>query len=121
MLPDPWPALVMALAAYRLARLVGWDDFPPIHRLRARITGEQTVTSGSINSRMGVTNERPEVSVEWRRPVLAHFISCAFCQGFWISAAVYTAWLFYPTQLMYGLAPFALSGAVGIIARNLDP
>lgn len=112
MIPDPWVALVLALGAFRVARLIGWDDLPPIAKLRARLTGE-------------VIRYMPTASTEpvyaWGRPLLAHFLACPYCQGFWVSVAVYGSWLVSERVTLYALAPFALSAAVGIIARRLDP
>lgn len=121
MLPSPWVGLVLALAVYRLCRLVGWDDFPPVVRVRAWATGCEVVTIGSHNARQGLTGEQVERSFRYRRATLAHFLSCPFCFGFWAGVCVYVAWLYEPTWVLYGAAPFALSGAVGIISKQLDP
>ena len=117
MIPHPWPAVVLALAAYRLVRLIGWDDLPPIARTRAWLTGEEWNASTNVGWSLNV----PDAAVTYRRPVLAHFLHCAFCQGFWVSAGVYAAWLVWPHAMMYGCYPLATSGAVGLIAKNLDP
>lgn len=121
MIPGPWVAVLLVLAAFRLVRLIGWDDLPIIERARGRLT-LQTL-------RHDMTKDRDRPIVTYRRPVLAHFLGCAFCQGFWTSAAVYLAWILagHPgaahthSALFYALMPFALSSAVGLIARNLDP
>lgn len=121
MIPHPWPALVLALGTYRVVRLIGWDDLPPVLRLRRWITGEQSQVSASTNTSLGLTNELPQVVYWWKRPTLAHFLGCAYCQGFWVGLAVYGAWIVWPRPSLYALAPFALNGIVGIVARNLDP
>lgn len=106
MIPDGLPLLILILGAYRLTRLVGWDEFPLVAKLRDRVTGKRGVEGG----------------VEYHeRPVLEHFLTCPFCVGFWISAAVYVAWLSAPRPTLYAVTPFAISGAVGLIAKNLDP
>jgi hypothetical protein len=110
MLPSAWVGLVLALAAFRLCRLIGWDDLPPIVRFRNRITGADFIRT---------TEPTPGYWV-FKRPLLAHFLGCAFCLGFWISAAVYTTWRFWPVACIYACAPFALSTAVGLLAKNLD-
>lgn len=122
MIPHPWVALVLALGACRVTRLVGWDDLPPIVRVRAWVTGQRwQTTSASVNAGMGLTNEPTERVAVYRRPLLAHFIACPYCQGFWVCVLVYVAWLLAPTETVYGLAPFALSTFVGTWARMLDP
>lgn len=120
MIPSTWAGVVMALGVYRIVRLIGWDDLPPIAAARARLTGERVVLRGSLNAHAGVTNEMPTAVWEYDRPLLAHFISCGYCIGFWISALVYIAWRFSPSWTMTVLATFALSGIVGLIAKNLD-
>lgn len=122
MLPSPWIALVLALAVFRLCRLAGWDDFPPVVRARAWAVGAELSQPQSANQAMRLTNEpTPEAEWRYRRPLLAHLIACAYCLGFWISFFAYGAWLLTPRWTLYALAPWALSAAVGIIARTLDP
>lgn len=121
MVPGPWAAVVLVLAAFRISRLVGWDDLPPVARLRAWMVGEEVTRAGSTNARLGLTDEEPEEVVTYRRETLNHFIHCAFCFGAWVSAALYILWLWFPTETMYAVVPFALSAAVGLVAKNLDP
>lgn len=121
MIPGPWVALVLTLGAFRLTRLAGWDTFPPVARARAWLTGEHVVHSTSANMAMGVTGELPGYEYRYRRRLLAELLHCAFCAGFWVALAAYLAWRFEPRWTLYLLAPFALSAAVGLIARNLDP
>ena len=113
MIPSPWVGLLMALAVFRLTRLVGWDDFPPVARLRARATGMREHYDSTI--------DRDHPIIRHKHPMLEHWLGCPYCVGFWIGLAVYLLWLFFPTEVMYGCMPFALNGAVGIIARMLDP
>jgi hypothetical protein len=112
MLPSPFAFLVLALAAFRLTRLVGWDEFPPAVRARQALTGETV--------HHNVTDSQGPI-YRWRRPTLAKFLACPYCVGFWIGLAVYLLWVFLPTQTFYAALPLALSAAVGITARMLDP
>lgn len=97
---------MLILGAYRLTRLAGWDEFPLAVRVRDWITGKRGVEGG----------------VEYhKRPLLEHLLGCPFCIGFWISSAVYVAWLSAPRPTLYAVTPLAISGAVGLIAKNLDP
>lgn len=160
MMPHTMAAIVLALGAYRLTRLGGWDDWPPIYKLRAWIIGERWVPvslppcwktelersfESSLASAMAEpivdpdvparsipspqppelpgkqpTSEVSQVRAAYDRPLLAHLVHCPFCLGWWVSLAVYIAWLLEPRWTLYAVAPFALSGAVGIIAKNLD-
>lgn len=102
MIPGPWQFVLLALSAYRLTRLVGWDDLPPILHARAWLLGWD-----------------PELGACKRR-LLTELFSCAFCLGFWISLAVYGCWLAFPTETLYAAVLLALSAVVGLIAKNLD-
>lgn len=121
MIPQPWTAVVLTLGAYRLTRLFGWDDFPWIEMARDWLTGMYTTAPRSINMTMQITNEIPEMTIAYRRPLVAALFACPFCLGFWISAATYIAWYFQPYWTLVVVAPFALSAAVGLTARRLDP
>jgi hypothetical protein len=114
-IPSPWVALVLVLAAFRLTRLVGWDDLPPVARARARALGE------SVVARSRPAGQDDEYVYLYRRPLLAHLVHCAFCLGFWAAVVVYVAWLLEPRPTLYVCAPFAIGAAVGLIAKNLDP
>lgn len=100
----PWPiwfqVAVLILGSFRLTRLVGWDDLPPVARARAWLLGA-----------------RPNGT--YRRPLLAHFVHCPFCVGFWIGLAVIVSWWLW-TPVVIILAPFALNTIVGLTAKNLD-
>lgn len=113
MIPSPWVALVVALAGYRLQRLAGWDDFPPVARLRLWVTGGHEYYNATEN--------RDGSIIRYRRPLLSHFLGCAFCLGFWIAVALYVAWRLEPTWTVTCCAPLGLSAAIGLIAKNLDP
>ncbi len=123
MIPSALTMLVMMLAAYRLTRLVGWDDFPLARKTRAWATGETWTDDGAEVELPGKTPDSnvEGIRVAYSRPLLAHLVHCPFCVGFWISLATYLAWLTAPTVTMYGMMPFAISGAVGLVAKNLDP
>lgn len=129
MIPGPWATVMLALAAYRLTRLIGWDDLPPVEWLRARLVGEEQLHVGSGNQQLGLTADRLEPRVSFRRPTLNHFVHCAFCQGFWTAAALYGAWVAaghpgaepWRSWCLWGVSPLALGALVGLTAKNLDP
>lgn len=121
MIPSPWIGVVLALAAFRATRLIGWDDFPPVARARAWVTGCEARSQSTSNTAMGLTGDQPQITWTYRRPLLAHMLGCGYCLGFWVSLVTYLAWVWFPTETLYIAAPFALSGAVGITSRMLDP
>lgn len=121
MIPSPWVAFVLLIAAFRISRFIGWDTFPPIVRARDWVTGARTVTRGTQAARTGMSGDKLEVDVEYRWEWLDELFRCAYCLGFWVSLAVYLGWVFAPTKTLYVAAVAALSGGVGIMARWLDP
>jgi hypothetical protein len=138
-IPDPWAAVVLVFGAYRLTRLFGWDDWPPIYRVRAWATGERWVPEAFADppewpAPLVAPTEEPvempgktpesevsDVRVAYSRPTFAHLVHCPFCLGWWVSLATYAAWNLSAGWTLWLIAPFALSGAVGLLARNLDP
>lgn len=119
MIPSPWVSVVLLLAIFRIVRLAGWDNFPPVVLLRGRLTGAQVRTSSVEGGRV----------VAHRRPLLSHYLGCAYCSGFWTSVLVYAVWvaagspgaIAADSWVFYPLVPFAFSAGVGIVARMLDP
>jgi hypothetical protein len=99
----PLAFVIVALGAFRLTRLVGWDTITA--PLRARLLGADDAGKP--------TRPRPR----WGA---AAFVHCAWCVGFWISVAAYAAWEFWPDATLIVMAPLAISAVVGVVAKNLD-
>lgn len=138
-MPSPFVALIIALAAFRLTRLAGWDDFPLAVKIRAWATGEHWVRIENVPegaekvegtqrvdaAELGIPGKLPyspvgSVRPAYRRPVIEHLVRCPWCIGFWICVGTWLAWLAWH-DVIYGMAPFALSSFVGLTAKNLDP
>jgi hypothetical protein len=149
--PSPWPAILLALAVFRLTRLAGWDDLTI--RIRRSITGMsdqghhqfaeqvdhlrqqgldpwdcESVTAAIIDQRAREGNPvRVGEVVDWKvaigstRFYLSKMIRCPWCIGFWISLAVWAAWLVVPSVVVGLSVPLAFSATTGLIAKNLDP
>lgn len=115
MIPHPWVGVVLALAAFRATRLLGWDDLLPIARARKWALGE------SVHARSRPAGADDVYIYSYRWPVLAELVHCPFCLGFWVSLVTYLAWVFEPRWTLYACVPLALSAAVGLLAKNLDP
>lgn len=99
-IPEPWPAVVLALATFRITRLIGWDD------LTAPFRG--WVVGWSENG----DHER-----QWAFALL----SCPWCVGWWVSLLAALGWYASPHWAILVALPFALSAVVGLCARWLDP
>jgi hypothetical protein len=126
-LPAVWPALVLALAAFRLTRLAGWDDITA--SLRARATG---LTDAEYNAWAALIwewqqegrdpweNVSPAPPVGRFRFKLAQLVRCPWCVGFWVSGLVYAAWRAESGVTLAVSSWFALSAIVGLVAKHLD-
>lgn len=91
--PGWWEALLLALAAFRLWKLLADDAI--LDRWRDRIMDG---------------HEK-----------LEEFVLCPWCLGFWITLAGWAAWQAWPHATLVAATPFALSGAVGLIATHRNP
>lgn len=112
--PGPWEFVLLALGAFRLSRLIGWDTITA--GLRERITGFTDDNAASIE-------DLPSGGSRSRRArvYLSTMIRCPWCQGFYVSALVYVAWVGLPRLTLASCAVLSISSAVGLIAKNLDP
>lgn len=91
--PDWWAFVLLALAAFRVFRLIAEDAI--LDRPRDRVTG-----------RLG---EKSEL-----------FIVCPWCLGFWIALAWWLAWIPWPHGTLVVATPAALSAIVGLVSSRLD-
>lgn len=108
--PGWWQLTLLSLFAYRVTRLIGWDDLPAVVRWRSWLTG-------------AYWQIEPDETGSWQfeRPGVAHFIACPFCVGFWVSATIWVSWLAFPHVTLVAATPYALSAVVGLVAKRLDP
>lgn len=118
-IPGAWQTVLLALFAFRLTRLVGWDDLSPVVAVRNKLMGAHWTFTP--NTGRTVEEEVDQGWWEYRRPLLAHFVHCPFCLGAWISLLVAASWWLWPHATLLVALPFALSSAVGLIAKQLDP
>ncbi len=91
--PSWWPFLLLALAAFRVWRLLAEDTI--LDRPRERIV--RTLPKGE------------------------EFVTCPWCAGFWVSLAWWVGWQVWPHWTLVAAVPFAVSAVVGLIAANIDP
>lgn len=105
--PDWWELALLALAAYRIFRLVADDtilDRPRRWLLRLDPAWEQDGDFTGNDYRLG----------------LALFITCPWCIGFWIGLAWWGAWLLESHWTLVAATPWALSALVGALGRLLE-
>ena len=94
MIPSPWEWALLALAAFRIWKLIADDALL----------------------------DRPRVWVLARLPdgKAELFIVCPWCLGWWLSLAWVVAFWLWPHGAVVAAVPFAVSAAVGLIASALS-
>jgi hypothetical protein len=125
--------VIAALVAFRVTRLVGWDEITL--PLRTRVCGVTDEEYFGIAKFVDDVQERgkdpfdldprasPPLPIGKRRFYVAKLLHCPWCVGFWISvlvavdAHILTSCSWHKTVLV----AFALSAIVGLVAKNLDP
>jgi hypothetical protein len=91
-IPSWWTFLLLALAAWRIWRLLAYDTI--LDPIRTRL----------------VRTEKQET-----------FLQCPFCVGFWVALAWWVLWCAWPHWTLVVAVPFALSAVVALVAVNGDP
>lgn len=94
MIPDPWPFVLLALAAYRLWKLIG-DD--------------------------AILDRQREWVVAKLGPRFDELITCPFCAGAYVALAWWAFWYSWPGETLIVAVPFALSASVGLIGVRDEP
>ena len=105
--------VVLALASYRVTRLLIADDFPPVAKLRERLLLRFPFEGQILNGADGTARQSSGT-------FLGDLVTCPWCLGFWVAAV---AWLCYEVAVdgmnapwAFRLAvPWALSAVVGLI------
>jgi hypothetical protein len=95
-IPGPWHFALLALAIFRVWKLVGDDAV--LDRPRDWVL----------------------VRLERRASWLDYFITCPWCSGFWLMLVWWVAWLIWPHAAVVVAVPFALSAAVGYLGVGID-
>lgn len=94
--PDPWVALVIVAAGWRLWHLVAVDTI--LDRPREWFFYEAEAE---------------------KHPKLLLFVECPFCAGFWITVVCWLAWVITP-EALWVLTPFALHTGMLAIEKLMD-
>ena len=104
-IPGWWEFILLALAAYRIFRLIAEDtilDRPRRYLLRLdknwQEDGDET---------------GPDYREKW-----GLFITCPYCAGFWISVAWWVAWLLWPHATVLVAVPWAISAVLAFLAKT---
>lgn len=108
--PDAVAFVILALGAFRLTRIIGWDTLAGLVRLREWATGRGFDDRGQV---VVLDHRRPE----W----IDQLLSCPWCLGWWVCLTTAFSWWAWPTVTLAIALPLALSAVVGLVAKNLDP
>lgn len=114
-IPSPYEFVLLALAAYRLWRLISEDEVLEKPR-RWLVRLPQTWDEGDAIPK--------QYRNEW-----ALFLTCPWCAGAWVSLVSYIGWMFTIGQApnvfsefaVAGGVWFAVSASVGLIRVRIDP
>jgi hypothetical protein len=113
------------IAKGHVYRLPNGGELTTVHELDAGAVADlDAEVISDRNAEVELPGKQPPSEVEgvrpaYDRPTLAHLVHCPYCVGFWISLAHVAAWYaWHPT--IYVMFPFAVSGFVGLVAKNLD-
>lgn len=104
--PNWYELLLLALAAFRVYRLIGRDTIlDPVRKwavgLPANWQDGDPVPRGY-------------------REKLAIFLQCPWCAGFWMAVAWWAAWEAWPRWTLIVAVPWVVSALVALAAKNLD-
>ena len=97
-IPDWWEFTLLALAAFRVWKLLADDVI--FDRLRGRVLA------------MYETNPA-------RASAIFGFLACGWCLGFWTSVAWWLAWLIWPYGVLIFATPWAIATVVGFLVDAL--
>lgn len=87
MVPEPWEAILLSLAAWRIFHLFAYDDL--LDRQRRYVTDRLSET--------------------WE-----DFVTCVYCAGFWILTVWWIGWLIFDEWALVAATPWALhAGTIG--------
>jgi hypothetical protein len=128
--------VILALAAYRVTRLLIRDDFPPVAAVRGwlldRFPGDLTVWEGDEVEQSGhswvvsssglpvVPFEEEDGTTAWtslRSHWIGDLIECPWCLGFWVSLIGVGSLVLWGDELWWQIlaASFAISALVGLL------
>lgn len=118
---------LLALAAFRLTRLVGYDDLTV--PLRTRLLGVSdtehhelaTDIDAALNNGDDPWDAWPSPPpISRRRYYVSKLVHCPWCAGFWVSLVVWGVWLAWPVEVVWACVPLALSAVVGLVSKQWD-
>ncbi len=99
MIPDWWEFALLALAAFRVWKLLAEDVI--FDRFRERL--------------LELFETNPA-----RASAIFGFLACGWCLGFWVAVAWWLAWLVWSYGVLVFATPWALATIVGVLVQALN-
>lgn len=101
--PSWWEFVLLALASWRIFRLISEDDI--LDRPRRWVL------------RLDPDWKEGEDPGEKYRFKWGEFITCPYCAGFWISIVAWVTWMIWPHAAVMLSVPWAISAVVIFVAK----
>lgn len=118
--------IILAIGSYSITRLVVTDTFPLFQNIRDwikdRFPPDDHVMDRRPPDRIPVEHWRRasnNVFVVTKGHWIGELISCPWCAGWWVSLAVWVAFVLTPFWTIALLTPFALRAMVGGYANRV--
>ena len=103
---DPWPFLLVALAAFRFTRFFVYD----------KMLGASPQSGSNFSVWLDVFAYTTEgANRSWLRGKLGDLLTCPWCLGFWITGLTMLAWLSGVLAAQMVIQVFALAGAAALL------
>lgn len=115
-----WPLLILALGIYSLTRLITTDSIVDRQRVwfynKFPHEGFQTKIRPT-RGQFIVTGDHYYVTVGHK---LGDLVYCPWCMGFWVSLALFAAFVAWPVVTTFLLVPLALRVIPGVIESVIN-
>ena len=117
-----WPFLIVALGVYSITRLISIDSIIDRQRtwLFDRFPPDGYQTKNRPNPKRCTFISSGDHYYVTKGHKLGELISCPWCMGFWVSLAVFAAFIAWPVGTTFALVPLALRVIPGMIESLLD-
>lgn len=119
-IPDAWQFVLLALAAYRIYRLIARDTITEPLRAAISYPDEENVSlDDDPKDRILIKGVDYDLPKGWRVYV-ATLIRCPWCAGFYVSVGTWLLWDIWPRQVLFAATPWAIAAVLGLAKKNLD-
>lgn len=119
--PDAWTFVLLALAAFRVYRLIARDTITEPIRAKLTYPDGEAVALDDEPCAFGLWLRGADGQRKSWRVYASTLIRCPWCAGFYVSVAWWGAWALDPRLTAFLAAPWALSAAVALASKQLDP